>query len=65
MDLDQKIKKNMYFIKKNSFFDNINRAIEFEECDIALVTVPYHQRKVVFENIKKFTKEFIMKNHLH
>ena len=46
----------MYFIKKIPFFDNINRAIEFEKCDIALITVPYHQRKIVFDNIKKFTK---------
>ncbi len=42
--------------KKIPFFDNINKAIKFEECDIALITVPYHQRKAVFDNIKKFTK---------
>ncbi|MAY90742.1 MAG: hypothetical protein CMN00_06135 [Rickettsiales bacterium] len=54
---DQEIKKKKIFDKKKiPFFENINKAIQFEECDIALITVPYHQRKTVFDNIKKFTK---------
>ena len=53
----KKLKKKKIFDKKKiPFFENINKAIQFEECDIALITVPYHQRKTVFDNIKKFTK---------
>ncbi len=54
---DQKISKKYIFDKKKILcFDDVNKAVEFEKCDITLVTVPYHQRKIIFDTIKKFTK---------
>ncbi|WP_440915388.1 Gfo/Idh/MocA family protein [Candidatus Pelagibacter sp.] len=54
---DPKIKKKKILEKKNiAFFKSIDNAIDHEEIDIALITVPYHERKNIFEKIKKNVK---------
>ncbi len=54
---DQIIEKKYFFDKKKiPFFKDINKAIKSEQCDIVLITVPYHQRKIIFESVKNFAK---------
>ena len=54
---DIEINKKKILNKKNiPFFKSIDDAINYEKCDIALITVPYNERKEIFEKIKKNVK---------
>ena len=69
-DLETK-KKKILDKKKIPLFQNIQDAIDYEKCDIALITVPYHERKKIFEVIKKdikgiyFEKPFALTEEEH
>ncbi len=54
---DEKIDKKKIIKKKNiPYFNDINSAIRLNNCDIALITVPYYERKKVFDKIKDKVK---------
>ena len=54
---DSETKRKKILKNKNiAFFNSIDNAVNYEEIDIALITVPFHERKRVFEKIKKNVK---------
>tara|TARA_B110000008_G_scaffold254698_1_gene270809 strand:+ start:5532 stop:6500 length:969 start_codon:yes stop_codon:yes gene_type:complete len=54
---DTKIDKKKIIEKKNiPYFNNLDSAIELNNCDIALITVPYYERKKIFDKIKNNVK---------
>ena len=54
---DKDLNKEYVLNKKEiPSFDKLEKAINFEKCDIALLTAPYSEREKIFEQIKNLFK---------